>query len=41
MHQLFLQAAADTSNPKAAELLLEHKDLQKRAEGPLEEAEAS
>jgi len=39
-HQLFLQVAADTSNPKAVELLLEHKDLQKQAEGPLQEAEA-
>lgn len=39
-HQLFLQAAADTSNPRALELLLEHEDLRKQAEGPLQEAEA-
>jgi len=36
--QLFLQATADTSNPRALELLLEHKDLQNQAEGPLQAA---
>jgi len=36
--QLFLQATADPPNPRALELLLEHKDLQKQAEGPLQEA---
>ncbi len=38
--QVFLQAAADTSNPRAVELLAEHHELVKQAEGPLEEAEA-
>jgi hypothetical protein len=37
--QLFLQAAANPSDPKAMEIFSEHHELQKQALGPLKQAE--